>query len=45
MHAKWGEGIILDIRGSGGKAEAVVRFPSVGEKVLLLAWAPLEKVG
>ena len=45
MHAKWGEGIILDIRGSGDKAEAVVRFPSVGEKVLLLAWAPLEKVG
>lgn len=44
MHAKWGEGIILDIRGSGDKAEAVVRFPSVGEKVLLLAWAPLEKV-
>ena len=44
-HAKWGEGVILDLRGTGDKAEAVVRFPSVGEKTLLLAWAPLEKVG
>ena len=43
-HAKWGEGVILDIRGEGDKAEATVRFPSAGEKVLLLAWAPLEKV-
>jgi DNA helicase-2/ATP-dependent DNA helicase PcrA len=42
-HAKWGEGVVLDIIGSGEKAEAVVRFPSVGEKRLLLSWAPLEK--
>jgi DNA helicase-2/ATP-dependent DNA helicase PcrA len=45
MHRKWGEGVILDLRGSGDKTEAVVRFPSVGEKTLLLAWAPLEKLG
>ncbi|MGF1596119.1 MAG: DNA helicase PcrA [Acidimicrobiales bacterium] len=44
-HKKWGEGVILDLRGSGDKTEVVVRFPSVGEKTLLLAWAPLEKVG
>jgi DNA helicase-2/ATP-dependent DNA helicase PcrA len=43
-HAKWGEGVILDIEGAGDKAEAVVRFPTVGEKRLLLSWAPLEKV-
>ena len=36
--------MILDIIGGGEKAEAVVRFPSVGEKRLLLSWAPLEKV-
>jgi DNA helicase-2/ATP-dependent DNA helicase PcrA len=44
VHAKWGEGVILDVRGSGDKAEATVRFPEVGEKVLLLAWAPLQKL-
>jgi DNA helicase-2/ATP-dependent DNA helicase PcrA len=42
-HAKWGEGVILDLIGEGDKAEAVVRFPSVGEKRLLLSWAPIEK--
>ena len=43
-HGKWGEGVILDIEGAGDKTEAIVRFPEVGEKRLLLAWAPLEKV-
>jgi DNA helicase-2/ATP-dependent DNA helicase PcrA len=43
-HGKWGEGVVLDIEGSGDKTEAVVRFPEVGEKRLLLAWAPLERV-
>jgi DNA helicase-2/ATP-dependent DNA helicase PcrA len=42
-HGKFGEGVILAIEGVGDKAEAVVRFPGVGEKRLLLAWAPLEK--
>ncbi|MEM7324804.1 MAG: DNA helicase PcrA [Actinomycetota bacterium] len=44
MHKKWGEGVILDLRGTGDKTEAVVNFGEVGEKTLLLAWAPLEKV-
>ncbi|HUQ39631.1 MAG TPA: DNA helicase PcrA [Acidimicrobiales bacterium] len=43
-HNTWGEGVIVDVMGTGDKAEAVVRFPSVGEKRLLLAWAPLTKV-
>jgi hypothetical protein len=29
--------------GTGDKAEAVVRFPGLGEKRLLLAWTPLKK--
>ena len=43
-HAKWGEGVIIDIAGAGDEAEASVRFGSVGEKRLLLSWAPLEKI-
>ena len=44
-HTKWGEGVVLHLEGAGEKTEAVVRFPTVGEKRLLLSWAPLEKVG
>ena len=43
-HAQWGEGVILNIEGAGDDAQASVRFPSVGEKQLLLSWAPLEKI-
>ncbi|MEW6152814.1 MAG: DNA helicase PcrA [Actinomycetota bacterium] len=43
VHGKFGEGVILEIIGEGDKAEAVVRFPSVGEKRFLLAWAPLKR--
>ena len=43
VHGKWGEGVVLEVMGGGDKAEAVVRFPSVGEKRLLLAWTPLKK--
>jgi DNA helicase-2/ATP-dependent DNA helicase PcrA len=42
-HNVWGEGVVLLIDGEGEKAEAVVNFGSVGEKRLLLSWAPLEK--
>jgi DNA helicase-2/ATP-dependent DNA helicase PcrA len=42
-HNVWGEGIILMVEGAGDKDEAVVHFGSVGEKRLLLSWAPLEK--
>ena len=44
-HDKFGEGVILELVGDGDKAEAVVHFRDVGEKRLLLAWAPLAKVG
>ncbi|WP_208026728.1 DNA helicase PcrA [Rhabdothermincola sediminis] len=43
-HAKFGEGVIIGLEGSGDKAEAVVHFREAGERRLLLAWAPLEKL-
>lgn len=40
-HPTFGEGIIIDVRGHGEKAEVSVRFPGVGTKHLSTAWAPL----
>jgi DNA helicase-2/ATP-dependent DNA helicase PcrA len=45
VHDKWGEGVVLQISGSGTDAEATVRFEDAGEKRLLLAYAPLTRVG
>jgi DNA helicase-2/ATP-dependent DNA helicase PcrA len=42
-HPAFGEGVIIEIRGSGDKAEATVHFAGVGTKHLALAWAPLTK--
>lgn len=44
-HSHWGEGVVREIVGAGDRAEAVVAFDGQGTKRLLLAWAPLEKVG
>jgi len=43
VHAKWGEGVVIDVSGEGDRAEARVRFPSVGEKHLALSLAPLKR--
>ena len=45
LHDKWGEGVVLTVNGSGTDAEATVRFEDAGEKRLLVAYAPLRKVG
>lgn len=43
VHAKWGEGVVLEVKGEGERAEAKVRFPSVGEKHLALSLAPIKR--
>ena len=43
-HSAFGEGVIVDLQGEGDKTEARVNFAGVGEKTLLLSWAPLEKI-
>jgi DNA helicase-2/ATP-dependent DNA helicase PcrA len=45
LHDKWGEGVVMTVSGVGSDAEATVRFEDVGEKRLLVAYAPLKKVG
>jgi len=42
-HEAWGAGVVVNVSGAGDRAEAVVSFSSVGEKRLLLSWAPLER--
>ncbi len=43
LHDKYGEGVIIDLRGQGDKAEARVRFRDGTERLLLLAWAPIRR--
>ncbi|MEE8497864.1 MAG: DNA helicase PcrA [Acidimicrobiia bacterium] len=42
-HQHWGLGVVVEVIGSGDRAEATVSFEGQGEKRLLLAWAPLER--
>jgi len=43
VHGKWGEGKVVETGGTGEDAEAVVVFPSVGRKKLLLRMAPIKR--
>ena len=43
VHRKWGEGMVLDVTGSGNNMELKINFPEVGMKRLLAAMAPIEK--
>jgi len=43
-HPSFGDGIIIEIRGSGASAEASVRFADGGTKHLALDWAPLTRI-
>jgi DNA helicase-2/ATP-dependent DNA helicase PcrA len=43
MHPTFGEGVVIDIKGAGEKAEVTIRFRDKGTKILALAWAPLKR--
>jgi DNA helicase II / ATP-dependent DNA helicase PcrA len=45
QHDRFGEGVVVAVSGRGHDAEAVIRFEDEGEKRLLLAYAPLRRVG
>jgi DNA helicase-2/ATP-dependent DNA helicase PcrA len=45
VHERFGEGVVLSVSGLGEDTEARVAFSEAGEKSLLLAYAPLKKVG
>jgi len=43
-HPKWGEGSVSAVDGAGGDGLLTIMFPNVGEKMVMLKYAPLEKV-
>lgn len=43
-HPKWGEGKIENVVGAGGDGLVTIDFPNVGQKMLMLKYAPLEKI-
>ncbi len=43
LHDRWGEGVVVAIKGAGDRAEATISFSDVGQKTVLLAYAPLAK--
>jgi ATP-dependent DNA helicase UvrD/PcrA len=45
MHDKYGEGMVIAMSRSRSGPEVTVNFPGVGEKMLLLEYAPLKKIG
>ncbi len=45
LHERWGEGVVVQVSGSADDPEATIRFGEAGEKRVLLAYAPLTKVG
>ncbi len=43
-HKKWGEGVIVAVKGEGKGAELKVTFPNQGIKTLIAEYAPLQKI-
>ncbi|MBN2025408.1 MAG: DNA helicase PcrA [Actinobacteria bacterium] len=45
IHDKWGEGTITALSRSRSGPEVTINFPGLGEKLLLLEYAPIKKAG
>ena len=45
LHERWGEGVVIAVKGHGEDAEVTIAFSDAGEKRLLLSYAPLKRVG
>jgi len=45
MHAKFGEGVVINLEGSGAHARVEVNFEYAGSKWLVMAYANLQPVG
>ena len=43
-HKKWGQGTIIEIKGSGSDLQLNIAFPDEGIKSLLASFAPIEKI-
>jgi DNA helicase-2/ATP-dependent DNA helicase PcrA len=43
-HGSWGDGIVVDAKAGGGDGLLTIDFASVGRKMVMLKYAPLEKV-
>ena len=43
-HPKWGEGRVAAVTGAGGDGLLTINFPNVGQKMVMLKYAPLEKL-
>ena len=41
LHARFGEGVVIEVEGEGDDARATIRFPNHGEKRFLIALSPL----
>ncbi len=43
-HQKFGDGVVVDVRGAGGDAFVTVQFDDVGRKSIMLNYAKMEKL-
>lgn len=44
IHTKWGEGLVVSVKGTGDDAEISVAFPNEGIKKLIAKYAPIKKL-